>query len=43
MEPGANERHTTAGTTGGGQISLTKTSLLKLLDSVLYPNPNDSG
>lgn len=43
MEPRTTEKHTTAGTTGGGQISLTKTSFARLLDSVLYPNPNDPG
>lgn len=43
MEPRTTEKHTTGEITEGGQVSLTKASFARLLDSLLYPNPDDSG
>jgi len=38
-----SETQTTTDTSGGGQITLTKSSFARLLDSFLYPNPDDAG
>ena len=43
MKSKKNRRSKTTGSTRIGQITLTKTAFASLLDTVLYPNPADSG
>jgi hypothetical protein len=38
-----SEKNRTGSSTRTGQISLTKSAFASLLDSVLYPNPDDTG